>query len=132
MKKLINLEVTFDHRNIKHSCHACGGIMQQNIPYARCLDKIIGMPEYGELRVCRNCLSSSHIDARIDRHAAQLEKQAATVRNMKGRINVPDLWNRMEASGYFATEIEAEHVADAEAVEAKNGNVVGAEIYKIY
>ena len=61
-------------------CHVCGS----------CTEKVAILAEAENgLRVCESCLRAGDIDARLERHAAALEAEAAEVRKLIGRLVVP-------------------------------------------
>ena len=110
MKKNINFEVVNDSGDGRIFCHLCSGVTRKHEPFACSADETDEKLKHGQIQACGICLSSGDIDARIEGRAAELEDEAATIREMKGRIDVPSLWKQMKAAGYFVTEAEVEYV----------------------
>ena len=97
MKKDIDFKVTFNSDGTEIDCYLCGEVTRNNVLYAWSIDKSNRRPKLGSVLACESCLSSSDIDVRIDRHAAQLDELGDTIRKMKGRMNMPELGKRIEA-----------------------------------
>ena len=79
----------------RRHCHVCGGLTDK--------DPIIAEGEAengGTVRVCDRCLKAGNINARLEEHAAALEKEAAERRALIGRLQVPtwEEWKRAWAT----------------------------------
>jgi hypothetical protein len=78
------------------TCHCCGGHTEK-------VGVLCEVPADHELhagfRVCERCLEAGDINARLLKHAAQLEQEAAELRSLAGRLVVPSFveWEHANA-----------------------------------
>ena len=80
-------------------CHVCGGRTEKVSILAEVTEG-----EYAGLRVCESCLQTRNFDAKLIASAEKCEQQAAELRELVGRLEVPTYveWHQRE----FDHEIE--------------------------
>ncbi len=83
-KQKVKFELVESKSLTRHPCHVCGGST----------DKVPILAEVKEgqfkgLRVCEQCMEKRDFDARLLAYAEALEANAALVRSLVGRLEVP-------------------------------------------
>jgi hypothetical protein len=76
----IKIELVWTNFYTRWPCRVCGGHTEK-----------VGVLAEGPggIRVCEKCLKAGDIDARLERHAAELEEIASLTRSLVGRLQVP-------------------------------------------
>lgn len=69
---------------IRRYCHVCGGCTWKS----PILAEVKSGPHEG-FRVCESCLKERDFDAKLNAHAQELEAEAADLRGLIGRLDVP-------------------------------------------
>jgi hypothetical protein len=84
MNYRIKINLVYAKAYTRWPCHVCGG----------CADRVTvlaeGRDDGGDtIRVCETCLKAGDINARLERHAKNLEDYAIAIRSLVGRLQVP-------------------------------------------
>ena len=80
----ITIEMTTTAGYFRLGCSVCGGCTEKNLVAAE------SPPGTSPgIRVCETCLEAGNIDVRLLGHADALERQAAQLRLLVGRLKVP-------------------------------------------
>ena len=81
-------------------CHICGGCTEKVNTWCEA--------ETDDIRVCETCLQEGNIDERLREHAEGLERYAAHVRSLIGRLIVPTRaeWDAAEKKANDEDEAE--------------------------
>ncbi len=100
---MIEMRFTTATGYIRRPCHVCGGTTEKvNVLVEAEMDG-----PYSGLRCCEYCLKAGDIDGRLAEYASSLEKQAAGVRALIGRLKVPTYaeWQAYEKRVDVAREV---------------------------
>ncbi len=95
-------------------CHVCGGCTQKVSILAEVTEG-----EYEGLRVCESCLQTRDFDAKLIASAEKCEQQAAELRELVGRLEIPTYaeWHQRsfehEVSYMQANDFTDEQIADS-------------------
>jgi hypothetical protein len=87
MKNPIKVELVETNVLTRWPCTVCGGVTEKDPILAEGADPSAEKKKI--LRVCDLCLKDGNIDARLLDHAARLEANAAYLRTLVGRLDVP-------------------------------------------
>ena len=68
----------------RYPCHVCGGFTGKD-----CILAEVKNGEFKGFRVCECCLIEREFDAKLIKHAESLEADAAELRSLVGRLEVP-------------------------------------------
>ena len=85
----IEVELVETHFFTRWPCTVCGGCTEKVAILAEGRQSLSNDGESRLVRVCEYCLQAGEIDARLELHARQIEAEAALLRDMIGRLQVP-------------------------------------------
>lgn len=86
----------------RHQCHCCGEQADR-----QCIRAVVRDGPYRGFNVCERCIEARGFDEKLEAYARRLEEQASTVRELKGRLDVPTI------DEYRAAEAKTEAAFDA-------------------
>ncbi len=100
-RPMIEIKLTETNFFTRWPCTVCGGCTEKVAILAEGTQRLSDHGESRTVRVCESCLEGLDglgIDDRLDLHARALDGEAALVRSMIGRMNVPTFaeWRKAE------------------------------------
>ena len=123
----IELVEAFGYR--RRPCTVCGGWTEKVAILAEGDQPLSNDGEFRRVRVCENCLQFGEIDEKLELHARQMEAEAALLREMIGRIQVPTFAEWQARCEQYEREWREDYEkATGEKIEEIEGQADGDEL----